>query len=108
RISAQLAAGRRRPLLPPYLVERILLPGSLRGDRDGVRFTLRNLTRPAVLTRVQDVRLDGRQLDGIRVLVQTETGRLPLPRRLDLPVGREMELLVELPGAPEAGAHELE
>jgi hypothetical protein len=57
---------------------------------------------------VDDVRLDGRQLDGTRVLVQTETGRLPLPRRLDLPVGREMDLLVELPEALEPGDHELE
>jgi hypothetical protein len=61
-----------------------------------------------VLTRVDGVRLDGRQLTGARVLVQTESGRLPLPRRLDLPVGRETELLVEVGEALEPGSHELE
>ena len=73
-----------------------MLQESLRPDSEGVRFTLRNLTRPAVLTGVGDLRLDGRVLEGARVLVQTESGRLPLPRRLDLPVGRDMELLIEL------------
>ena len=100
--------GRRRPMLPDYLVDRIVLRDSLRPDSEGVRFTLRNLTRPAVLTRVADLRLDERQVDG-RVLVQTESGRLPLPRRLDLPVGRDMELLVEVPDAQlEPGDHQLE
>jgi beta-mannosidase len=108
RVAEGLVTGRRRPRLPDYLVERIVLRDSLRADADGVRFTLRNLTRPAVLTGVADVRLDGRQLDGVRVLVQTESGRLPLPRRLDLPVGREMDLLVELAEELEPGEHELE
>jgi len=108
RVAERLTTGRRRPMLPDYLAERIVRRDSLRGDREGVRFTLLNLTRPAVLTRVDDVRLDGRQLDGSRVLVQTETGRLPLPKRLDLPVGREMELLVELSEELERGEHQLE
>ena len=108
RVAEDLATARRRPLLPDYLVERIVVSDSLRPDSDGVRFTLRNLTRPAVLTRVSDLRLDGRLLEG-RVLVQTESGRLPLPRRLDLPVGREMELLVEAAGEDlEPGEHQLE
>jgi beta-mannosidase len=108
RIAEGLATARRRPMLPDYLVERILLRDSLRGDREGVRFTLRNLTRPAVLTSIDDLRLDGRQLEGARVLVQTESGRLPLPPRLDLPVGRDMELLVEVGERLEPGEHELE
>ena len=36
------------------------------------------------------------------------SGRLPLPRRLDLPVGRETELLVEVGEELEPGEHELE
>jgi hypothetical protein len=66
------------------------------------------LTRPAVLTGIAGMRLDGRPLDGARVLVQTESGRVPLPRRLDLPVGRETTLLVELQYPPEPGEHVLE
>ncbi|HXM57765.1 MAG TPA: hypothetical protein VOB72_20375 [Candidatus Dormibacteraeota bacterium] len=108
RVAEGLTTARRRPFLPDYLVDRIVRRDSLRADREGVRFTLCNHTRPAVLTAVEDVRLDGRQLDAPRVLVQTESGRLPLPRRLDLPVGRETELLVELAEALEPGRHELE
>ena len=108
RVAADLIAARRRPLLPGYLAERIVVGDSLRPDPEGVRFTLRNRTRPAVLTRVEGIRLDGRLLEA-RVLVQTESGRLPLPRRLDLPVDREMELLVELAREHvEPGEHQLE
>jgi beta-mannosidase len=109
RVAEELVTERRRPLLPDYLAERIVHRRSLRTDAEGVRFTLCNLTRPAVLTRIDDLRLNGRPLDGARVLVQTESGRIPLPRRLDLPVGREMELLVELPALElDPGINELE
>jgi beta-mannosidase len=108
RVAERLATGRRRPLLPDYLADRIVRRDSLRADREGVRFTLCNMTRPAVLTRVADVRLDGRQLEGTRVLVQTDTGRLPLPRRLDLPVDRDLDLLIEMIEPLDHGEHELE
>jgi len=81
---------------------------SLRTDPDGALFTLRNMTRPAVLTAIEDLRLDGRVLDGPRVLVQTESGRVPLSRRVDLPYGRDLVLLVELADPLEPGDHELE
>ena len=108
RVAAELPTERPRPLLPGYLAERLAVRDSLRADADGVRVTLRNLTRPAVLTAIQELRLDGRPLDGVRVLVHTESGRVPLPKRLDLPLGREMTLLLELPQALEPGEHELE
>jgi len=107
QISTDLPVERRRPMLPGYLADRILLRDSLRTGPDGVSFVLRNLTRPAVLTRVRDLRLDGTRLEG-PVLVQTESGRVPLPRRLELPVGRDLELLVEVPGGVRPGRHELE
>jgi beta-mannosidase len=108
RVAAELATARRRPMLPDYLADRIVVRDSLRQDLDGVRFTLRNRTRPAVLTSIDELRLDGRLLVGPHVLVQTESGRLPMPRRLDLPVDREMDLLVEMPDDLEPGEHELE
>src|SRR5207302_6802848 len=46
RVAERLTTGRRRPLLPDYLVDRIVLRGSLRADHDGVRFTPCNHTRP--------------------------------------------------------------
>lgn len=108
RVSARPPQTRRRPLLPGYLAERLVVRDSLRPDPDGIRLTLRNLTRPAVLAGVGDLRLDGRQLDGPRLLVQTESGRVALPRRLDLPLGRDLVLVVELDHELEPGDHELE
>jgi beta-mannosidase len=106
-IAEELPTGRRRPLLPPYLAERIVLRDSLRPDPEGLRFRIRNRTRPAVLTRIGDLRVDGQPVEG-RLLVHTESGRLPLPRRLDLPVDRELELLLELTEPVEARPHVLE
>ena len=108
RVAEELAIERPRPLLPIYLAERLAICDSLRSDVEGVLVTLRNLTRPAVLTSVTGMRLDGRPLDGARVLVHSDSGRVPLPRRLDLPVGRETTLLVELIQPLEAGDHVLE
>ena len=108
RVAEELATVRRRPMLPAYLAERIIVRESLRTDPDGALFTLRNMTRPAVLTAIEDLRLDGRALDAARVLVQTESGRVPLSRRVDLPFGRDLVLLVELSDPLEPGDHELE
>ncbi|MBJ7613365.1 MAG: hypothetical protein DLM67_26215 [Candidatus Nephthysia bennettiae] len=108
RVAEDLVTERPRPLLPAYLANRLAVGDSLRFEGEGVLFTLRNLTRPAVLTGIGEMLLDGRPLDGARVLVHTESGRVPLPRRLDLPVGRETVLLVELQYPPEPGEHVLE
>ena len=108
RVAEEVTTERPRPQIPGYLAERLTVGDSLRLEGDGVRFTLRNLTRPAVLTSIGEMRLDGRELDGARVLVQTESGRVPLPRRLDLPVGRETTLLVEVNQIVEPGQHVLE
>jgi hypothetical protein len=108
RVAEELATVRRRPMLPAYLAERIIVRESLRTDPDGALFTLRNMTRPAVLTAIEDLRLDGRALEAARVLVQTESGRVPLSRRVDLPFGRDLVLLVELSDPLEPGDHELE
>src|SRR2546430_4086242 len=50
RVAEGLTTGRRRPLLPDYLVDRIVLRDSLRADGEGGRFNLSNPTRPAGLT----------------------------------------------------------
>jgi len=42
------------------------------------------------------------------VLVQTDSGRVPLSRRVDLPFGRDLVLLVELADPLEPGDHQLE
>ncbi|HEX4213237.1 MAG TPA: hypothetical protein VIA06_07935 [Candidatus Dormibacteraeota bacterium] len=108
RVADVLPTERRRPMLPAYLAERIAVAESLGVLNEGLRFVLRNRTRPAVLTRLTEFRLDGRRLDAPRVLVETEAGTVPMPRRLDLPLEREVALQVELDRVLESGDHELE
>jgi beta-mannosidase len=108
RVAEELPTDRRRPPLPAYLAERIVVVNSLEQLEDGLRFTLRNRTRPAVLTGLGDFRVDGRRLDAPRVLVETEAGRVPFLRRVELPMERDVVLLVELDGPLEPGPHQLE
>jgi len=99
---------RLRPDLPLYLAERLADLHSLRADRDGLSFVLENRTRPAVLTALTGLRLDGRTLTRHDVHVDAHSGRAPLPRRLDLPLSRRIPVYV-VTGEPLApGLHNLE
>lgn len=108
RIADALPTERRRPLLPAYIADRLVVAGSLRQLEDGLRFTLHNRTRPAVLARLGGFHVDGARLDGPRVLVETEAGRVPFARRVELPVGRDVVLVVELEQPLDPGEHDLE
>ena len=100
--------ARLRPELPNYLAERLADLHSLHGERDGLSFTLENRTRPAVLTGLAALRLDGRTLTRQEMQVEGHSGRSPLPRRLDLPLGRRLNVYV-VTGEPLApGLHNLE
>ena len=69
---------------------------------------LLNQTRPAALTAVHGLTLDGDPVDTQHVLAEISGRTLPLPKRLELPMGRRVRLLVDL-GAPlRAGRHTLE
>ena len=97
-----------RPEIPRYLAERLADLQSLRGESHGLSFALENRTRPAVLTGVTGLRLDGVLLTGHRLQIETNVGLAPLPKRLDMPLGRRMVLHV-VTGEPVAGgAHSLE
>jgi beta-mannosidase len=108
QVAERLPMDRLRPLLPEYLAERIVVPGSLRQLEDGLSFTLHNRTRPAVLTGLGDFRIDGRRIDAPRILVETEVGRIPFARRVELPVDREVVLVIEQDQPLEPGEHQLE
>jgi beta-mannosidase len=107
-VTAAADATRLRPELPAYLAERLADLASLRGEKDGLSFVLDNQTRPAVLTALAGLRLDGRSLTRHEVQVEAHSGRAPLPRRLDLPLGRRTRVFV-VTGEPLAsGLHSLE
>ena len=85
--------------MPGYLAERLVDRKSLRTDPRGLSLELLNQTRPATLTAVHGLALDGQPVDTRHLLVEISGRLLPLPKRVDLPVGRRVRLLVDL-GAP--------
>jgi len=69
---------------------------------------LENRTRPAVLVGITGLRLDGILVTGHQLQIETNAGLSPLPKRLDMPLGRRLVLHI-VTGAPiGAGAHSLE
>ena len=107
-VTANLPPARLRPELPHYLAERLADLQSLRPESDGLSFVLENRTRPAVLTALTGMRLDGRSLTRHEIQVEGHTGRSAFPRRLDLPLGRRLRVYVVTGEAPGPGLHSLE
>ncbi|TMD98603.1 MAG: hypothetical protein E6I72_02870 [Chloroflexi bacterium] len=107
-VSSTSLPSRPRPEIPRYLAERLADLHSLRSEPRGVSFALENRTRPAVLVGVTGLRLDGILVTGHQLQIETNAGLAPLPKRLDMPLGRRLVLHV-LTGEPlGAGAHSLE
>jgi beta-mannosidase len=107
-VTSSLPPPRPRPELPRYLAERLADLDSLRAEEDGMSFALENRTRPAVLIGLMGLRLDGVMLPRHDLQVETHAGRAPLPRRLDMPLGRRLRVHVVTGHPLSAGAHSLE
>src|SRR5438309_3822664 len=107
-VTSTLPAIQPRPEIPRYLAERLAALRSLRPEAQGLSFTLENRTRPAVLTGVTGLRLDGVLVTGHQMQIETNAGLAPLPRRLDMPLGRRLVLHVVTGEPIGAGAHSLE
>ena len=105
--SAPMPEPRRRSL-PGYLAERLVDGKSLRSDARGLSLELLNQTRPAALTAVHGLTLDGSPVDTHHLLAEISGRILPLPKRLELPVGRRVRLLVDLGTPLRSGPHTLE
>jgi beta-mannosidase len=106
-VTSSLPTPRPRPEIPRYLAERLADVSSLRAEKEGMSFVLENRTRPAVLVGVTGLRLDGIVLTRHQLQIETHAALAPLPRRLDLPLGRRV--VVHVLGDPlGAGAHSLE
>ena len=107
-VTSTLPPPRPRPELAPYLAERLADLDSLNSEPDGLSFALENRTRPAVLVGLTGLRLDGVVLAGHDLQVETHAGRAPLPKRLDLPLGRTIRIHVVTGDPLGGGAHSLE
>ena len=107
-VASATAAERPRPEIPPYLAERLADLRSLRAESHGLSFVLENRTRPAVLAGIGGLRLDGVSVSGHQLQIDSNAGLAPLPRRLDMPVGRRLVLHVVTGESIGSGAHSLE
>ena len=99
---------RPRPEIPRYLAERLADLQSLHPERHGMSIALENRTRPAVLAGVAGLRLDGVLVTGHQLQIETHAGLAPLPKRLDMPLGRRLMLHIVTGQPLGAGAHSLE
>lgn len=107
-VTSTVAAARPRAEIPRYLAERVADLQSLRAEDQGLSFALENRTRPAVLVGVGGLRLDGVTVTGHRIQIETSAGLAPLPKRLDMPLGRRLVLHVVTGQPISGGAHSLE
>ena len=106
-VTSSIPTPRPRPEIPRYLAERLADVSSLRAEKEGMSFVLENRTRPAVLVGLTGLRLDGIVLTRHQLQIETHAALAPLPRRLDLPLGRRV--VVHVLGDPlGAGTHSLE
>ncbi|TMC53896.1 MAG: hypothetical protein E6J20_05765 [Chloroflexi bacterium] len=107
-VSSAQSADRPRPEIPRYLAERLADLKSLRPETQGLSFALENRTRPAVLVGLTGLRLDGVLVTGHQLHMETNAGLAPLPKRLDMPLGRRLVLHVVTGEPIGPGAHSLE
>jgi beta-mannosidase len=97
-----------RPEIPRYLAERLADLNSLRSETHGLSFVFDNRTRPAVLVGITGLRLDGVSVTGHQLQIESNAGLAPLPKRLDMPLGRRLVLHVVTGQSIGSGAHALE
>jgi hypothetical protein len=107
-VASTMPATRPRPEIPRYLAERLADLHSLRPEAHGLSFELENRTRPAVLTAVSSLRLDGVAVAAQQLQIDSNAGLAPLPKRLDLPVGRRLVVHAVTGQSIGSGAHSLE
>jgi beta-mannosidase len=107
-ITSNLPPPRPRPEIPRYLAERLADLTSLRSEKEGMSFALDNRTRPAVLVGITGTRLDGVALVRHELYIETHAGLAPLPKRLDMPLGRRLAMHVVTGEPLGSGGHLLE
>jgi beta-mannosidase len=107
-VTSNAVPPRPRPEIPRYLAERLADLRSLRAEAGGVSFALENRTRPAVLAGMAGLRLDGVLVTGHQLQIETNAGLAPLPKRLDMPLGRRLVVHVVTGETLGPGGHALE
>ena len=84
--------------IPPALLRRLYVEGSLRNRRDGFEFTLRNRLTPGTLLQLGPLTVDGRRYEGDNLLLHTRKSTRPAEKiaaasPLDWPINVDITLI---------------
>ena len=100
------------PVIPPTVLKKLYVEGSLRLEDGGFAFDLKNLIAPATITRVDGLEVDGEKVDDSQVAIIPPSGnerpieRISSGRPLGFPVGEVVTLHVS-GETLEPGEHDL-
>ena len=100
------------PTIPPKVLEKLYMKGSLRLEEEGFAFELKNLIAPATITEVTCLHVDGIARDDAALAIVPPSGnprpadRVAGSRPLDFPVGTVVTIRVS--GEPlSSGTHHI-
>ena len=100
------------PVIPPTVLKKLYVKGSLRSEDGGFVFDLKNLIAPATITDVNGLEVDGQSVEGSSVTIVPPSGnarpadRISPGRPLEFPVGVVVTLHVAAEPL-DAGQHDL-
>lgn len=100
------------PVIPPSVLKKLYVKGSLRPEDQGFAFDLKNLIAPATITEIDGLDVDGEAIDDSMVTIVPPSGnsraadRISSGRPLHFPVGVVVSLHVAAEPL-EPGQHEL-
>ena len=88
------------PIIPPTVLKKLYVEGSLRLEDGGFAFDLKNLIAPAIITGVDGLEINGEKVDDSQVVIVPPSGnarpieRISSGRPLRFPVGQVVTLHV--------------
>lgn len=87
------------PAIPPALLRRLYVEGSLRNRTDGFEFTLRNRLAPSTILGLGPLAVDDRSVAQDVVQIQTKRNRRAITKvtdkaLLDWPINSDIKLIV--------------
>jgi len=100
------------PAIPPFLLKKLYVKGSLRTEEDGLALDLQNVIAPGTITAFAGLNVDGQAIDLAQVTVippsgnPRSMGEISAQATLLFPVGAKVTLRVS-GKTLEPGPHEL-
>ncbi len=98
--------------IPSMLLKQLHTFGSLKNDKQGVRFSVKNRLSDATLTGLQSVKFDGREVPLSAITIYLEDGTTTTPEAIDqnslpFPLRRTLDIVAAVEPLP-VGKHAIE